>query len=68
MEIFILLILETENDIHRNIFYSSESLEDFLKTINLDDYLRKNIILYIDDEMCFELSKVYNKRYLKICG
>jgi len=59
------LILETEDDIIYNMFNSTESLEDFLKTINLNDYLRKNIIFYIDDEMNYEMSKIYCKRYIR---
>jgi len=65
LKTFITLILETEDDIIHNMFNSTESLEDFLKTINLNDYLRKNIIFYIDDEMNYEMSKIYCKRYIR---
>ena len=64
LKTFILLVLETEDDIHQVLFDSNEGLEDFFKKINLNDYLRKNIILYIDDEMNYEMSKIYCKRYL----
>ena len=65
LKTFITLILETEDDIIHNMFNSTESFEDFLKTINLNDYLRKNIIFYIDDEMNYEMSKIYCKRYIR---
>ncbi len=64
LKTFIRLVLETEDDLKHNMFNSTESLEDFLKTINLNDYLRKNIIFYIDDEMNYEMSKIYCKRYI----
>ena len=44
----IVLILEDENNKNMNIFNSTHGLEKYLKTINLNDYERTNILFYID--------------------
>ena len=61
----ILLVLETEHDIDRVVFLSSRDLEEYLNTINQKDYLRKNILFYINDEYDDDISKIYKRRYLK---
>lgn len=53
---------ETTNFIHQ--FYSTNALEDFLKENDMKKYIYKNIIFYINDEMNFEMTKIYKKRYL----
>ena len=60
----LILILETENDKIYNHFNSTDNLEEYLKTINLNIYCYTNILFKIDDEVDFKLSKMYKKRYL----
>ena len=60
----IVLILEDENNKNMNIFNSTHGLEKYLKTINLNDYERTNILFYIDGEICGEMSKIYKTRYI----
>ena len=61
----IVLILENEHDIQHHQFSSSEGLEKYLNTIKQEEYCRKNILFYIDSELNYEMSKIYNIRYLK---
>jgi len=61
----LILILETIDDKEHHIFPSSNSLEDYLATINLCDYCYSNILFRIDNELNYELTKLYNKRFLK---
>jgi hypothetical protein len=60
----IVLILEDDNNKYHNIFYSSNDLEDFLKQINLNKYVYKNIIFRIDDDINIPMSNIYQKKYL----
>ncbi len=60
----IVLILEDENDKNMNMFNSTYGLEEYLTTINLNDYEYKNILFYIDGEMNMEMSKIYKNRYI----
>ena len=60
----IVLILEDENDKNMNLFTSTYGLEEYLTTINLNDYEYKNILFYIDGEMNMEMSKIYKNRYI----
>ena len=64
MTIELALFLENENDLFINLFSDDECLEKYLETINFDDWSRANIILYQNDEMNFEMSKIYKERYL----
>jgi len=61
----LILILETIDDKEHHIFPSSDSLEDYLATINLCDYCYSNILFRIDNELNYELTQLYNKRFLK---
>jgi hypothetical protein len=60
----LVLILETENDKEMTSFDSTNALELYLKTIDLIEYSRSNILLYIDGEMNLELMKLFKARYL----
>ena len=60
----IVLILEDENDKNMNIFNSTYSLEEYLTTINLNDYEYKNILFYVDGEMNMKISKIYKNRLI----
>lgn len=60
----VILILETETDKIYNFFNSSDHLEEYLKTINLNSYCYTNILFKIDDEIDFKITKMYKERYL----
>jgi hypothetical protein len=60
----IVLILETENDKEMTTFDSTNALELYLKTIDLTEYNRLNILLYIDGKMNLDLMKLFKTRYL----
>jgi hypothetical protein len=60
----IVLVLENDTDIYHHQFYKTDDLEMYLKKINQEDYMRTNIIVYIDGELNFLLSKLFKKRYL----
>jgi len=62
IEVF--LILENEHNIEHHQFNSSEELEKYLTTIKQKEYCRKNILFYIDNELNYEMSKIYKNRYL----
>ena len=62
MELY--LILETETEKVWNEFNSTNGLELYLKTIDLNEYSYKNILFYIDGEMNWKISKIYTKKYL----
>ena len=47
-----------------NIFNSTYSLEEYLTTINLNDYEYKNILFYVDGEINMKISKIYNNRFI----
>ena len=64
MELYLLLITETKKDKIYNIFDTIECLEEYLKNINLNDYMYKNLLVYIDDRIHFQLSKLYKNKYL----
>jgi hypothetical protein len=61
----LILILETEDDRIHITCGSTDDLVDYLKTINLEDYERSNILFYIDDKVNYAISKIYKERYLK---
>jgi hypothetical protein len=60
----IVLVLENDTDIYHHQFYETDDLEVYLKKINQEDYMRTNIIVNIDGELNFVLSKLFKKRYL----
>ena len=60
----VVLILENDTDIKHYICYSGADLEDVIKSINFKDYIRCNILFYIDDEISYEMTKIYKERYL----
>ena len=64
MAMELVLILEDDTSINYYSFDSSKALEDYLKNINLDNFLRKNILFYIDDEINDKLTELYKKKYL----
>jgi hypothetical protein len=61
---YIQLVLEDNDKISHNVFLSSDELEDFLESIDLYTYIYTNIIVCIDDELNWEMTKIYKKRYL----
>jgi len=61
----LILILETIDAKEHHIFPSSDSLEDYLATINLCDYYYSNILFRIDNVLNYELTQLYKKMYLK---
>ena len=60
----VVLILENDTDKYHYICGSGADLEDVIKTINFKDYIRWNILFLIDDEISFEMTKIYKERYL----
>jgi hypothetical protein len=64
MAIVLFLVLEDESCKTYHLFNDTEGFEEFFKTINLNDYIYKNIYFEIDGELNMGLSKLYNKRYL----
>ena len=62
----IILILEDDNNRNRHLFNSTDGLEEYLKTIDLNDYLYKNILFQIDGELNFKMSQIYKKRYFEL--
>jgi len=64
MHSYIQLVLEKNDNIEHIIFDNTNGLEKFLKTIDLHTYIYKNIIVCIDDELNWEMTKIYKKRYL----
>jgi len=61
----LILILETKEDINHITCGSTDDLVDYLKTINLEDYERSNILFIIDGSPNYKISKIYRDRYLK---
>ena len=61
----LVLILETAVDRDLHMFDGTGCLEDFLKTINLNEYKYANILFCIDGELNYNMSKIFNNRYLK---
>ena len=59
------LILEVDHNIEHHTFYSSEDLETYLNTNNLEKYIRKNILFYVDNELNYKMSDMYRKKYLR---
>lgn len=64
MESYIQLVLEKNNNTVFHIFNTTDELESYLKTIEGHTYDYKNIILCIDNELNWEMTKIYKKRYL----
>jgi len=62
----IVLVLEDENNVYNHKFNSTEGFEEFLKTINLNDYTYKNILFITNEELNWSLTKIYKQRYLKV--
>jgi hypothetical protein len=60
----LILVLENEDGRQYHQFNSSEGLEKYLTTIKQKEYCRKNILFYIDNELNYEMSKIYKNRYL----
>ena len=60
----VILILETADDIVNHIFNSSDGLEDFLKTINLNEYEYTSILFLVDGECHHNMSTIYRARYI----
>lgn len=60
----LLLILENNTDREHHQFFSSDALEDFIKTINFKDYTHTNILFYVDDKLNYDITKIYCERYL----
>ena len=67
MSIELFLVLEDKDTKYYNVFYSSGDFEEFIKTINLDEYVYINIYTEIDGELNWGLSKIYKERYRHIC-
>ena len=63
---YIQLVLEDNYKTTHHIFYSTDELEDFLKHIDLHSFIYKNIIVSIDDELNWEMTKIYKKRYIEL--
>jgi hypothetical protein len=63
----LILILEDTDNKYRYEFGSSVELENLLLSIALNKYSYKNILIYVDDELNFGMSKIYKKRYLIDC-
>jgi len=61
----VVLILEDETDKHYHHFNSTYGLEEFLKTINLNDYEYTNILFRMNGELDYKLCKLYKDRYIK---
>jgi len=61
----IVLILEGNDTRERHEFYNTDRLEIFLTSINLDNYIRTNILVYFDNEINHKISLLYKNRYLK---
>ena len=62
----VILILETDDDIENHIFNNTDCLEDFLKTINLNEYEYTSILFLLDGECHHNMTKIYKKRYINI--
>ena len=60
----IVLILENEIDKDHHYFNSTYGLEEYLKTINLNDYDYTRLLFRINGELDYKLSKIYNTRYI----
>ena len=60
----LILILENETDTDYHPFSSTDGMEQYLKTIDLSEYCRTNILFKIDGELNWEIMKMYKKKYL----
>lgn len=61
----VVLILEDKDTKHYHIFSSSEALEDYLETVNLNDYVYTNILFKVNDKINHKMSFLYCDMYLK---
>ena len=59
----IALFLEDKTNKFIHHFYNSDDFEEFLKENNTEKYMYVNILFMLDDEMNWEITKIYKKRY-----
>ena len=61
------LVLILEDALNRTLYHFNDTsmFEDFLKTINLNDYEYKNILFYVDDELHYKISKMFRDVYIR---